>query len=152
MADIASLLSDFGKQIGLGELAFDSGGACALRFDDQYDVTLTHDRDGQALFLCGSAGPAPAETGEAAWRRLLAASCLGAETGGCGLGLAEDGAGLVLWKRHDDGAFADLADFEKAVNRFLGSLIGFRQRLRELLSAADSPSRTGVSYGADLRV
>ena len=133
MADLASLLAELGRRADLGELSFDSDGTLSLRFDDRYDLTIARDREGRALFLYGAVGQAGPETGEAAWRRLLAATCLGAETGGAGLGVAEDGLSLILWKRHDDGAFADYADFENAVNQFLGHMIDFQERLPDLL-------------------
>jgi hypothetical protein len=137
MADSASLLAELGRRANLGELSFDSDGACSLCFDDRHDLTIARDQEERALFLYGTVGQAGPETGEAAWRRLLAATCLGAETGGAGLGMAEDGLSLILWKRHDDNAFADYADFESALNQFLGHMIAFQERLPDLLPGSE---------------
>ena len=51
--------------------------------------------------------------------------------------MAEDGFSLILWKRHDDNAFTDYADFENALNRFLGHMIAFQERLPDLLPGSE---------------
>ena len=80
----------------------------------------------------------------------MAASCLGAETGGASFALY--GKSLILWKRHD--AFADYLDLEKALNNFLPQFIRWKEELAEPASFADKAEagpRPGPSFSlADL--
>lgn len=141
MAELAALLSELGTRTGLGDIEFDKDGLCLLRFDDHYDVALTRDREAGALYLSGPAGSIGPGVEASALLGLLSHSCLGANTGGAALGLAEDGATLVLWKRHDAGAFADYAAFEAAINQFLGHLADLEERLPNLLAPTDDSPR-----------
>ncbi|MDR1520828.1 MAG: type III secretion system chaperone [Planctomycetota bacterium] len=140
MAELAALLDELGTRTGLGNIAFDKDGLCLLRFDDSHDVALTYDREAEALYLSGPAGSLGPDVRAAALLRLLSYSCLGANTGGAALGLPEDGDILVLWKRHDAGAFVDYTAFEAAINGFLGHLADLEERLPELLRSAGGPS------------
>jgi hypothetical protein len=140
MAELAALLAELGTRTGLGNIAFDDDGLCLLRFDDSYDMALTYDREAEALYLSGPAGSLGPDVGAPALLRLLSFSCLGANTGGAALGVPDDGDALVLWKRHDAGAFADYAAFEAAINDFLGRLADLEERLPELLASAAGPS------------
>ena len=141
MAELPALLAELGTRTGLGNVAFDKDGLCLLRFDDRYDVALTYDREAGSLFLSGTAGAVGPEVTGAALLGLLSYSCMGANTGGAALGLAEDASTLVLWKRHDAEAFVDYAAFEAAINSFLGHLAYFQERLPNLLMPAGDSRR-----------
>lgn len=121
------LLAELGQKTGLGALAPDETGSCPLLFDGAHELTLTWDEADSTVFFYGRVADGDTPRGEAGWRSLLAACCLGAETGGAAFAL--HGPDLLLWKRHD--AFADFGDLEKALNSFLARLIQWKEKLAE---------------------
>jgi hypothetical protein len=130
-------LAEFGRATGLGELALDDAGSCSLLFDGAHEMTFTRAREEDAVFLYGIAGAAEKARDAESCRSLLAASCLGAETGGAAFALY--GNSLILWKRHE--VFADYSALEKAVNSFLAQLIHWKEKL------AGQPDAGGIGSG-----
>lgn len=140
------LLEELGKAAGLGVLAPDDTGSCSLLFDGRHEVTLIWDEADSSVFLYGRVADGEAGRDEEAWRALLAASCLGAETGGAAFALY--GKSLLLWKRHD--AFVDYRDLEKALNSFLPQLILWQERLATPTSTSEAaPEGGGAKFPAD---
>ena len=75
------LISELGRALGI-ELKLSEAGTCGVFFDDDEIIFESH--DGQ-LYLIADLGPA--EGREDAYGRLLAANCLGRETGQAVLGV-----------------------------------------------------------------
>jgi hypothetical protein len=138
------VLAELGRATGMGDLAPDSSGGCSLLFDGEQEITLVRDGEDETVFLYGIAGSAEilreAETG----RALLAASCLGAETGGAAFALY--GNSLILWKRHDE--FADYTALEKALNSFLAQLAHWKKKLPDMAGQSGGTERTGDVSGS----
>jgi hypothetical protein len=136
------VLAEFGQATGLGELVLDDAGSCSLLFDGEHELTFTRGReeDGDdAVFLYGVAADAGTLRDAESCRSLLAASCLGAETGGAAFALY--GNSLILWKRHE--VFADCRALEKTVNGFLGRLIHWKEKLAARPASAAAESLAG---------
>ena len=119
------IVAELGEATGLEGLAPDAHGSCSLLFDGEHELTLVRDATESAVFIYGRVAESVAVRGEEAWHALLAASCLGAETGGAAFALY--GKSLILWKRHD--AFEDCPALEKALNSFLAQIILWKERL-----------------------
>jgi hypothetical protein len=123
----AEVLKEFGQATGIGDIALDEEGSCTLSFDGEREVTFTYDSREEVVFFYASVADADILREEETCRRLLAASCLGAKTGGAAFAIHGDS--VILWKRHED--FADESALERAINAFLSSLIEWREKLAQ---------------------
>jgi hypothetical protein len=118
-------LAELGRATGLGDLALDENESCSLLFDGELELTFVRDREDDAVFLYGLAGNSMTLRDAETCRSLLAASLLGAETGGAAFALR--GNSVILWKRYS--GFEDYFALEKALNGFLAQLAQWRKRL-----------------------
>ncbi|MDR3175503.1 MAG: type III secretion system chaperone [Desulfovibrio sp.] len=137
-----NVLAELGRATGLDGLAPDADGGCCLNFDGEQEVTLIQDREEDAVFLYGIVAGAEALREAETCRLLLAASCLGADTGGAAFALY--GNSVILWKRC--GEFADRIALEKTLNDFLAQLARWKEKL------ADAVFRTGGSASPGISV
>ncbi|MDR2450682.1 MAG: CesT family type III secretion system chaperone [Candidatus Accumulibacter sp.] len=130
------ILKEFGQATGIGDLVLDDEGSCSLSFDGGQEITLTFDAREEAVFFYARVADAGILREADACRRLLAASCLGAETGGAAFALY--GNSVLLWKRHEN--LADEPALEKAINAFLPALIEWREKLAKTTDSGPSAS------------
>lgn len=85
---LTMLMAELGQRMGLGELALDADGACALRFDGRSVINLQHRPTEDALWLYADLG-APA-SGPALYGDLLRGNLFWRTTFGATLSLSGD--------------------------------------------------------------
>jgi Tir chaperone protein (CesT) family len=85
---LAMLMAELGQRMGLGELALDADGACALRFDGRSVINLQHRPNEDALWLYADLG-VPA-SGPALYGDLLRGNLFWRTTFGATLSLSGD--------------------------------------------------------------
>lgn len=90
----ASVLSSFGKRIGIPELCLDEQNQCMLQVNDVV-FNLQWTEKTETLLLYAPVGKLDKNCHAEVYRRLLAANCLGAETDGFQLGL-EDSLDILM--------------------------------------------------------
>ncbi|MDR2789037.1 MAG: type III secretion system chaperone [Candidatus Accumulibacter sp.] len=142
------ILKEFGQAAGIGEIALDDEGSCSLLFDGEREVTLTLDAREECLFLYGRVADAGILREMETCQHLLAASCLGAETGGAAFALY--GNSVLLWKRHEH--LADRSALEKAINAFLPALIEWQEKLARTLDKPVPQPATVAPFPPGLRI
>lgn len=144
--DIQACLNELGGVTGLNELSLDENAQCALKFDNEHEVTFAADAEDRALLLYASLGVSTDFLDLTALKQLLGAGFLGSSTEGAAFGINPQDGQLYLWKRFNE-EFADFAEFEQGINRFLAQLIFWKEKLsggsREAAPAADSGSFAG---------
>ena len=126
----ATTLERFGSSIGIDHLVPDVDNSCSLLFDNEYEVTFTHDEEDHSLLMYCEIGSAAALDKDICLA-LLKASLLGAETGGAALSVHEPLQEVVIWKRYDDSTL-NTATMRNAVNDFLAQASVWKKRLVEL--------------------
>jgi hypothetical protein len=143
------ILKEFGQTTGIGDIVLDDEGSCSLSFDGEREITFTYDAREQAVFFYARVADAGILREADACHRLLAASCLGAETGGAAFALY--GNSVLLWKRHEN--LADEPALEKAVNAFLSTLIEWQEKLsRTPDQTAPQPTPLDTRHPQGLRI
>src|SRR5580765_2819858 len=111
------ILAQFGRTIGLDNLALDDEGYAALAIDDKLIVNLERDPNGERVLLYCAVGE-PAGSPLEAYAMLLEANYLGRGTGGATLGLASDSDMIVL-SLFVPLASLDLHGFTRTVEMFI---------------------------------
>ena len=94
---LRSLIGEFGKAVGLDELAFDDQQRCNLMFDD-VPVSFELGSGEDSLYIYSVLGAEAEEGAEALYSDLLKANYAFAQTGGATLALDPAGGGIVLMR------------------------------------------------------
>ena len=125
-----------GRTVGLGDLALDEDGYCALLIDKDSVVNIELDEIGQQVLLYSLIGQ-PAGDPRATFEQLLRANYLGRGTGGAAFGLQPEG-GIVLsqWLAVPG---LDLARLNAILERFVNQVEAWTQRLPQLGEQAEAP-------------
>ncbi|MDR3157667.1 MAG: CesT family type III secretion system chaperone [Zoogloeaceae bacterium] len=142
------ILKEFGQAAGIGDIVLDEEGSCALSFDGEREITFTRDAREEAVFFYARVADAGILREAETCRRLLAASCLGAETGGAAFALY--GNSVLLWKRHEN--LADKPALEKAINAFLSALIEWQEKLARTPDKTAPQPAGNMPFPTDIRV
>ena len=146
-----ALLMEFAAKIGLETLRPDADGCLALLFDEAHEIIFAKDERDDAILFWSEIGNSGGLDKDGCMK-LLTASLLGAKTGGAALAVHDRLEKIVLWKRHDN-RFEDCADFEKAINAFLGEVIHWKEELTNAAQEAEAqPEPAGMNPFMDLRV
>src|SRR5262245_8760184 len=98
MESYRGLLADFGRSIGLAELAPDADGYCALSFDD-LPVHLQYEPDDDEVLAFTRLGRIQDPHHAGLLERLMEANLFWAGTGGATLGLQPEDASVFLMQR-----------------------------------------------------
>jgi hypothetical protein len=117
---IQALLGEFGRSIGLSELALDDSGYGVLLFDEALVVNMEIDRTEQALLLYSLVGE-PAGDPVAAYQQALRANFRANRCDEAVLGMQPDGDGIVLsrWIAAPD---LELSRFSTAMEQFVNAV------------------------------
>lgn len=92
---VQRFLGELGSRLGI-RLTLDEDGACAMTYGGGERVTAVAADGTGCVILHAPVAPLPASGREAFYERVLKLNLMGAETGGCVLGLDEGGAAIVL--------------------------------------------------------
>jgi hypothetical protein len=133
------LLRDFGKGIGLPDLAPDSDGFCRLRIGEKITVSMQHEPQSDDLVLFTTlVRIAPTERAEA-YEMMLSANLFWAGTGGGTLAVEQqDGMAMLLARRSL--LALDLPAFETLLESFVQAGETWLRRLDPFAAAADEPA------------
>ena len=91
-----TLISDFGRSIGIEGLVFDQFGCCMLAFDDDIIVNIAHEKANQRILLFAYVGSVDASADP--YKTLLKANFYWRGTGGATLSLDQDDGAICLTK------------------------------------------------------
>jgi hypothetical protein len=84
-------LKEFGKELGLDDLAFDENNTCILGIDDQYSLHLTYEPNSKKLYIYSpllDGLPKDDKLKLRLYEKLLEGSLLGGQMAGGGVGVA----------------------------------------------------------------
>jgi hypothetical protein len=125
----SALLADFGKKIGIADLAPDEAGYCCLAFDEVV-VNLEFNEASDQLFLSSHVGDLPDDGREALYEQLLEANYFFRGTNGAVLSVDTPSKQVVLLHQTptvtlDGGSFETLIEnFVNVAERWVGQLSG----------------------------
>jgi len=134
------VLSDFGKAVGIEELALDENGYCCLKFDDTV-VNVEASAESGQLFLYTNLGEIPPEKREAFYEMLLEANFFYKLTAGGVIGIDKD-ANIVSLAYQTPCAGLESRRFEKMLENFISVAETWSQKLKEFQAAPDSGGRS----------
>ena len=124
------ILAQFGRTIGLDDLALDDEGYAALAIDNKLIVNLERDPNGERVLLYCAVGE-PAGTPLEAYAMLLEANYLNRGTGGATLGLAP-GSDMIVLSLFVPLASLDLPRFTRTIETFLTAAEQWSARMPHL--------------------
>jgi hypothetical protein len=127
------VLADFGKQIGMADLAFDEGGHCVLAIDTTI-VNMEYDEQSEFLLVYALIGR-PAGNLGATYEAILRANFPGMGSNGAIFSLRPDDGGVVL-SRPISTAALDPVGFGEVLESFVATAEDWTGRLQELGTAA----------------
>lgn len=133
---IQALLAEFGRSIGITDLAFDASGYCILVFDDALVVNMEIDEAEQGLLLYSLVGNPAGEPG-IIYEALLRANFRASQQDAPIFGMA-DGKGITLSKRIPL-AGLELSSFNSALEQFVNAVEHWTARLPQLGASAPEP-------------
>ncbi len=110
------LLSDFGRSIGIPNLAFDEHHYCCLLLDDLV-INMEHDPARDDLFLYAHLGHLPSEPSMELYETLLEANFFFRQTAGGVLGI-DKATGILTLARRQASSTLTLTSLEKLVENF----------------------------------
>ena len=127
--DIDNLLSMFGRQLGVGELALDENGVCRLVFDEKFNMDIEPADDGTTFHVYAVVGQIPPDNREAVYAELLSANMFGSGTGGSTFAIDKERNEIVLSRcfRSD---VTDLQVFVNEVELFVNYLELWAERVQ----------------------
>jgi hypothetical protein len=140
MSAMRGVLAEFGRQIGLDELAFDDQGIAVLEFDGR-PVTLLAEEEADRLLLYAFPGLVAGDPVQV-FGRLLDANFLAGEEGGAVLSLVP-GSDVVALHRALPAAELDLPSLTAGLERMLADC----DRWAGQLQAPSSPGNGSVPAG-----
>ena len=91
-----TLISDFGRSIGIEGLVFDEFGCCMLAFDDDIIVNIAHEKANKRILFFAYIGSVDGSA--APYRTLLKANFYWRGTGGATLSIDQDDGAICLTK------------------------------------------------------
>jgi Tir chaperone protein (CesT) family len=132
------VIGDFGKTIGLDDLALDEADYCCLLIDQALVINIEFDEPERRLMLYSMVGR-PGQDRAAVFSALMQANYLGRGTGGATLGLQSepDGEAIVL-SREVPLPGLDVPAFSSALERFVNMAETWTQRLGTAPAAAET--------------
>jgi hypothetical protein len=144
---VQRFLGELGSRLGI-RLTLDEDGACAMTYGGGEQVTVVAADGTGCVILHAPVAPLPASEREAFYERVLKLNLMGAETGGCVIGLDEVDAAIVLahvqsLRELDARGFENLlANFVERADRTRSLLAdpGAAAIGRERRMAADEPT------------
>lgn len=136
--NVAALVSEFGKRVGLPDLIFDDAGYCCLIFDDTV-INLEVHEDLGILYLYSRVGDLPPENVQNISTLLLEANYLFRGTSGCVLGIDVNKRHIVLAYQAQY-RFLDIAAFETMLENFLHVAEKWTKKLTSNLDNGTPPS------------
>lgn len=145
---INDLISQFGRQLGIEELALDDNGFCALEFDRAIPLQLQIHPDQERLIVFAEVGFLPEEPAIETTLNLLRANYFWQGTGGGTLSIGEEGAVVLLREVRVEGI--TYAAFEKLLGTFLDVAEFWQKQLQS--SPATEVTLPEVGEAAFLRV
>ena len=137
----ADLLSDFGKEIGIPELAFDENGTCSLIFDEVVVNIEKNTEDGK-LFFYSNLGTIPATQREGFYKTLLEANAFYKGTGGGTLAIDES-SNIVLFLYQVPVKSLDHGTFSKTMENYINIVEYWTEQVKGY------PSASGTAAPAD---
>jgi hypothetical protein len=121
------VIGEFGRSIGIDDLALDEEGYCCLAIDRDLIVNIELDADGGRLVLYSMVGQ-PGPDRAAALEMLMQANYLGQGTGGAILG-AQPETGAIVLSCALPADRLDLPAFNGALERFVNTAEDWMRRL-----------------------
>ena len=116
-------LNELASRAGIAQIVPEKTGCVTLLFDNEHEVSFVPEEDGCGVCFQCEVGDA-SQLGPDGCRALLEASY--SETDGAAFAIHRALEKGILWKRF--GEFYTCAEFEKAVNGFLGVAIAWKTR------------------------
>lgn len=148
---IQTLLSEFGKTVGIPDLCFDENGYCCLFFDDMV-VNMELAEDGDHLFLYSNVGEIPEGNLPAFYEMLLEGNYFFRKTRGATLGIDRD-ANIVLLIYRRPTLNLELSDFEQLIENFVNVTESWTRNINGFEgSAADPADGSGDDLMPGIRV
>jgi len=143
--DLDALLVELGRRLGVESLGLDEHGVCRLVFDKKLVVDLEPTDDRKHLHVTAVVGVVPPDAGPQFFRKLLAASFVGQETGGAAFAVDELNGEIVLWQRVALDAL-DIVGFTQDLDEFVNRLDLWIGRLEsaDAADAANGPRTEGL--------
>ena len=140
---VEDLLREFGRQIGLPDLALDPSNVCHVIFDDVHDVTIETDAERKQLYVHASIGKMPVVNKGPYYEKLLHLALFGTGLGGASAGLDPHQGDVILW-RHFTCEGLDVIAFTKAMELFLHVISTVPQSLDPLRQGDEAGPATGT--------
>ena len=143
----AELLTAFGQEIGIPDLAFDANGTCSLIFDDMV-VNIEKNTEGEKIFLYSTVGTIPATDKEPFYKMLLEANAFFKGTGGGTLAIDEPSCAVLFLyqmsvKAMDNAAFSrTIENFINITEHWVNKLNG--QHASQDSVGSDAPRHVGM--------
>jgi hypothetical protein len=138
-AEMAAILAEFGKGIGIPQLAFDEGGYCCLFFDEIV-VNLELDEETEQLSLYSNVGDLPEDVKPGFYEALLEANYFFRNTGGATLGIDRN-ARLVALVYRVSYPTLNLVQFERIIENFVNVTETWIRKVRELDAPGEAPAQ-----------
>lgn len=146
MDDIATALEALGRKIGI-RIEPDENGTCALELADGRPLVVQRRADADELDFVATLGEVPEAARAAVFERLLAANFYWKGTLGATLSWNDELAQVVLIYPFPSAA-ASPAELENVFARFLELQDAWRERLGELVAAAEDAGADGNALDA----
>jgi hypothetical protein len=146
-AALARLLAEFGRTSGIGSLALDASGVCALAFDGEVIIHLAAEADDAALLYVAVGQPVPEPLQAAMYRRFLEANARGGGPRAVRLALdPRDGAPLLCCPIAADRL--SYAEFEAALLWLADAAETWSAELRSPPAAASGAADGALASGS----
>ncbi|MFO1058436.1 MAG: type III secretion system chaperone [Dongiaceae bacterium] len=147
---VQQVIGEFGKSIGIDDLALDAEGYCCLAIDHDLIVNIELDAtDGQLVLYSVVGQPGPDRA--AVLETLMQANYLGQGTRGAILGL-QPGTGAVVLSRALPADRLDLPAFNGALERFVNTAEDWMRRLAGPAAAADPAAEAAAPAAPDFPI
>ncbi len=130
------LLDEFAQHIGLGNLAFDEKGFCAMRFDGKHVINVQYlEEDGRFLLFADLGPPAG---GEKMYATMLQANLFWRATIGATFSLTRDDSPHAVLALTVDWKVLNGAQLAETVERFLDTIEDWSERLASDAESEDA--------------
>jgi hypothetical protein len=140
-------LKEFGKELGLEDLAFDENNTCILGIDDQYSLHITYEPNSRRLYIYSpllDGLPKDDKVRLRLYEKLLEGSLLGGQMagGGVGVAVAEE---LILIHATIDMEHAIPSALRAYAPIFVETVEKWRKTCQEVSEGRDESARASAS-------
>jgi hypothetical protein len=145
MEAVRNLLKEFGRHIGLEQLALDDDGQCTLAFDEDIVLTFVADPDG-GLNAVSFVGELPASGAEQFVKSVLQENFLPSNHGGARFAVEPNSNRVVMVGRWD-AQKTDVSAFSAQLEACVNSIDAMQKTMAETKFDATAPTQASSEGG-----